>query len=188
MPFSAEPLAIPEVILVKSRLFSDQRGFFMETYKASEFAALGIGSAFVQDNHSLSQKGVLRGLHYQLRPRSQGKLVRVVRGEIFDVAVDIRKGSPHFGKWVAARLTSLGKEMLWIPEGFAHAFVALEDGTEVLYKTTEEYAPSLDRGILWNDPRIGIEWPLKDPVLSEKDAHFPLLKDAENNFVYGEDP
>src|SRR5512136_733555 len=128
MPFSAEPLAIPEVILVRPRLFSDQRGFFMETYKASEFATLGIGDAFVQDNHSLSQKGVLRGLHYQLRPKSQGKLVRVIRGEIFDVAVDIRKGSPYFGKWVGARLSSLGKEMLWIPRGFAHAFVALEDG------------------------------------------------------------
>ncbi len=184
MPFEFERLEIPDVILVKPKVFGDERGFFMETYKASEFKKNGIEYDFVQDNHSRSQKGVLRGLHYQLRPMEQGKLVRCVRGRIWDVAVDIRKGSPWFGKWVAVELSEENKLMLWVPPGFTHGFVALEDGTEVVYKVTKEYAPELDRGIIWNDPDIGIEWPVENPVLSQKDSRLPTLKEAENNFVY----
>ncbi len=186
MPFKFTRLEIPDVILVEPVVFGDERGFFMETYKASDFKANGIPFDFVQDNHSKSQKGVLRGLHYQLNPKAQGKLVRCVKGKIWDVAVDIRKGSPWFGKWVAVELSEENKLMLWIPPGFAHGFVALEDDTEVIYKVTAEYAPELDRGILWCDPELGIDWPIKEPILSEKDAKLPKLKDAENNFVFGE--
>lgn len=184
MPFKFTRLEIPDVILVEPVVFGDERGFFMETYKASDFKTNGIPFDFVQDNHSKSQKGVLRGLHYQLNPKAQGKLVRCVRGKIWDVAVDIRKGSPWFGKWVAVELSEVNKLMLWIPPGFAHGFVALKDNTEVIYKVTAEYAPELDRGILWCDPELGIDWPIKEPILSEKDAKLPRLKDAENNFVF----
>ncbi len=187
MPFSFRRLEIPDVILVEPKVFGDERGFFMETYKASEFKKNGISYDFVQDNHSKSQKGVLRGLHYQLMPMEQGKLVRCVRGRIWDVAVDIRKGSPWFGKWVAVELSEENKLMLWVPPGFAHGFVALEDGTEVVYKVTKEYAPELDRGIIWNDPDLAIDWPVKDPILSDKDRKLPRLKEAENNFIYGGD-
>ena len=187
MPFSFKRLEIPDVILVEPKVFGDERGFFMETYKASEFRKSGISYDFVQDNHSRSQKGVLRGLHYQLRPMEQGKLVRCVRGRIWDVAVDIRKDSPWFGKWVAVELSEENKLMLWVPPGFAHGFVALEDGTEVVYKVTKEYAPELDRGIIWNDPDLAIDWPIEDPILSEKDRKLPRLKEAENNFIYGGD-
>ena len=187
MPFEFEPLDIPDLILVKPKVFGDERGFFMETYKASEFKKNGINYDFVQDNHSKSQKGVLRGLHYQLRPMEQGKLVRCVRGRIWDVAVDIRKGSPWYGKWVAVELSEENKLMLWIPPGFAHGFVALEDNTEVIYKVTKEYSPELERGIIWNDPDIGIDWPVKNPKLSERDSRLPPLREAENNFLYGEE-
>ena len=185
MPFSFKPLEIPDVILVEPKVFGDQRGFFMETYKKSDFKENGIPYEFVQDNHSKSQRGVLRGLHYQLYPRAQGKLVRCVRGRIWDVAVDIRKGSPWFGKWVAVELSEENKLMLWVPPGFAHGFVALEDDTEVMYKVTDEYAPDLDRGIIWNDPDLAIDWPIKDPILSDKDRSLPSFNEAENNFVYG---
>ena len=185
MPFKFRKLEIPDVILIESKVFEDERGFFMETYKASEFKANGIPYDFVQDNHSKSQKGVLRGLHYQLKPMEQGKLVRCIRGRIWDVAVDIRKGSPWYGKWVAIELSEENKLMLWVPPGFAHGFVALEDNTEVIYKVTKEYAPKLDRGIIWNDPDIGIEWPIDNPILSKKDSKLPKLRDAENNFEYG---
>ncbi len=187
MPFEFEPLDIPDLILVKPKVFGDERGFFMETYKASEFKKNGINYDFVQDNHSKSQKGVLRGLHYQLRPMEQGKLVRCIRGRIWDVAVDIRKGSPWYGKWVAVELSEENKLMLWIPPGFAHGFVALEDNTEVIYKVTKEYSPELERGIIWNDPDIGIDWPVKNPKLSERDSRLPPLREAENNFLYGEE-
>ncbi len=187
MPFSFKRLEIPDVILVEPEVFGDERGFFMETYKASDFKRNGIDYDFVQDNHSRSQKGVLRGLHYQLRPMEQGKLVRCVRGRIWDVAVDIRKGSPWFGKWVAVELSEENRLMFWVPPGFAHGFVALEDGTEVIYKVTKEYAPELDRGIIWNDPDLAIDWPVGDPILSEKDRKLPRLRDAENNFTYGGD-
>lgn len=184
MPFNFRRLEIPDVVLVEPKVFGDERGFFMETYKRSEFKENGIAYDFVQDNHSKSQKGVLRGLHYQLYPKAQGKLVRCVRGRIWDVAVDIRKGSPWYGKWVAVELSEDNKLMLWVPPGFAHGFVALEDDTEVIYKVTEEYDPKLDKGIVWNDPDLRIDWPIKDPILSEKDSKLPTLRESENNFSY----
>lgn len=186
MPFVFEPQSIPEVILIKPRVFGDDRGFFMETYKRSDFEANGISFDFLQDNHSRSDRGVLRGLHYQLEPVSQGKLVRVVRGSVFDVAVDIRKSSPTFGKYVSATLNSDQKEMFWIPPGFAHGFLSLEDGTEFLYKTTGQYSPEHERAIRFDDPAIGIDWPLSgnDLILSDKDRQAPLLGDAEINFHF----
>ncbi len=182
MPFEFEKLEIQDVVLIKPKVFSDERGFFLESYKKSDFVRNGIDKDFVQDNHSRSVKGVLRGLHYQLPPKAQGKLVRCIRGKIFDVAVDIRKNSPTFGKWVGVILSEENKYMLYVPEGFAHGFLTLSDTAEVLYKTTSEYAPELDRGIIWNDPRINIDWPLDDIeniLLSDKDKNLPLLKDAE---------
>lgn len=177
--------AIPEVILIKPKVFGDERGFFMESYKKSLFVQNGISEEFIQDNHSKSTKGVLRGLHYQLNPKAQGKLVRCVSGSVFDVAVDIRRNSPTFGKWVGYELNADNQQMLWIPAGFAHGFITLEDNTEFLYKTTGEYAPDCDRGIKYNDPAIGIEWPKLDNILlSDKDQKQPLLKDAEINFEY----
>jgi len=184
MPFKFTPLAIPDVILVEPRAFEDERGLFMETYKLSEFRAGGIRELFIQDNHSVSKEGVLRGLHYQLNPRAQGKLVRAARGRVWDVAVDMRKGSPYYGKWTAAELSEDNKVMLWIPAGFAHGFLALADA-HLIYKTTEEYSPELDRGIKWDDPEIGIDWPIKDPNLSKKDSLLPELARADNNFTYG---
>lgn len=184
MAFEFKRLEIPDVILITSKAFSDERGFFMESYKESEFKANGINFEFKQDNHSKSSKKVLRGLHYQLEPYAQGKLVRVITGKIFDVAVDIRRGSPTFGKWVSAELSEDNKKMLWIPPGFAHGFLALEDNTNVLYKSTNEYSKESERGILWNDPEIGIKWPLDNPLLSDKDKKHPVLKDADINFNY----
>ena len=183
MPFEFIKLEIPDLILVKPKIFQDERGFFTETYKATDFKTIGISYNFVQDNHSKSKKGVLRGLHYQLNPKAQGKLVRCIKGKIWDVAVDIRKGSPWYGKWVAFELSEENKHILWIPPGFAHGFVALED-SEIIYKCTEEYDPTLDKGIIWNDPDINISWPFKDPILSLKDSNLPMLKDAEINFYY----
>ena len=183
MPFEFKRLEIPDVVLVIPKVFGDERGFFMEVFKKSDFDSFGIKGEWVQDNHSFSKKGVLRGLHYQLEPKAQGKLVRVVKGKIFDVAVDIRKGSPWYGKWVGEILSEENKYMLWIPPGFAHGFVTLEDA-HVIYKCTEEYAPELDRGIIWNDPEIGIDWPVKTPLLSEKDKKHPPLRSADVNFVY----
>ncbi len=185
MPFNAQRLDIPDVILIEPIVFRDERGFFIETYKKSDFKEIGINADFFQDNHSRSKKGVLRGLHYQLHPKAQGKLVRCIKGKIWDVAVDIRKGSPWFGKWVAVELSEENHLMLWIPPGFAHGFVALED-SEVLYKTTSEYASELDAGIRWNDPELSIAWPIDSPILSKKDAELPFLREAKNNFIYGE--
>ena len=188
MPFEFIRTEIPEVIIVKPRVFGDERGFFMETYKKSDFEKAGIDTDFVQDNHSKSVKGVLRGLHYQLEPKAQGKLVRCIRGKIFDVAVDIRRGSPTFGKWIGVELSEENKLMLWIPKGFAHGFLTLSEEAEIVYKVSgAEYSPEDDRNIRWNDPDIGIEWPLEgEPILSEKDKTAPSLKDAEVNFVYEE--
>lgn len=185
MPFSFKRLEIPDVILVEPVVFEDNRGFFMETYRESHFRQGGIDHRFVQDNHSKSRKNVLRGLHFQLNPMAQGKLVRCIRGKIWDVAVDIRKGSPWFGKWVAVELSEENRLMLWVPPGFAHGFVALEDETEVIYKVTAEFSPDLDRGIIWNDPDLKIEWPVTDPILSDKDSRLPRLREAEINFTYG---
>jgi dTDP-4-dehydrorhamnose 3,5-epimerase len=173
--FTETPL--PGVILIEPRVFGDARGFFMETYRADLFREHGIDAAFVQDNHSRSARGVLRGLHYQ-EPFPQGKLVRCTRGALFDVAVDIRRGSPSFGKWYGVTLSEENKSILWIPPGFAHGFCALTDDSELVYKTTEIYRPEFDRVILWNDPEIAIEWPIADPILSEKDLAAPLLRDA----------
>jgi len=184
MPFKIQRLEIPDVILIEPEVFSDERGFFMETYKYSEFSAFGINEHFLQDNHSRSAKGVLRGLHYQNPPKAQGKLVRVILGEVFDVAVDIRKGSPTYGRWVGVVLSSENKRMLYIPPGFAHGFCVLSDAAEVLYKVTKEYAPECEAGIIWNDPEIGIEWPIEHPIISSKDAQWPTLREAVNDFNY----
>jgi len=164
-------LAIADVVLITPRVFEDERGFFMESFNARDFeATTGFSGAFVQDNHSRSVKGVLRGLHYQLAPHAQGKLLRVVQGAIFDVAVDIRQGSPTLGKWVGVQLSADNKQQLWIPPGFAHGFLVLTDTAEVLYKTTEFYVPASERCIAWNDPQIGIKWPCDEaPQLSAKD-------------------
>lgn len=173
------PTRLPEVLLIEPKVFGDSRGFFFESWNEHEFERAGIRARFVQDNHSRSEKGVLRGLHYQVR-QPQGKLVRVTEGEIFDVAVDVRRSSPTFGKWEGARLSAQSKSMLWIPVGFAHGFCVLSDFAEVLYKATDFYAPEHERSIAWNDPEIGIDWPLSGaPLLSPKDAAGAHLRDAE---------
>ncbi len=182
MPFEFEPQAIPQVVLVKPHLFSDERGMFAELYKASEFNEYGFGKQFLQINFSKSEQGVVRALHYQLHPKAQGKLVMVTSGEIFDVAVDLRKSSPTFQKWVGVTLSAVEKHMLFVPVGFAHGFGVLSEQAEVMYFTTEEYAPEYERGIQWNDPAINISWPVQKPVLSEKDAAYPPLDKAEHNF------
>ncbi len=188
MPFSFEPLEIPEVIRIRPRVFRDARGFFLESFKHSEFAAAGIAPNFVQDNLSYSVRWVLRGLHYQREPYAQGKLVACLRGEIFDVAVDLRLGSPTFGRWVALRLSDQNHEMLWIPPGFAHGFLVLSEEALVWYKVSgHEYAPLHEGRIRWNDPDLAIAWPLPKgvrPRLSEKDAKAPGLHDAPINFRY----
>jgi dTDP-4-dehydrorhamnose 3,5-epimerase len=175
------PLSIPEVVLLEPRVFGDERGFFFESYNQRVFEeAIGRKVSFVQDNHSKSQKGVLRGLHYQLPPRAQGKLVRVVQGEVFDVAVDLRKSSPTFGQWVGAILSAENKHQMWIPEGFAHGFVTLSENAEFLYKTTDYYAPEQERCIRWDDSTINVIWPLADPpILSSKDKEGRPIKNAE---------
>ena len=171
--------ALPGVLVLEPKLFGDARGFFLESWNRQTFAGLGLDLDFVQDNHSRSAKGVLRGLHYQLN-EPQGKLVRVVSGAVFDVAVDVRKSSPHFGQWVGYELSADNRRMMWIPPGFAHGFLVLSDSADFLYKTTTYYAPQWDRGIRWDDPQIGVQWPLEGaPVLSAKDQVQPLLKDAE---------
>jgi len=170
--------SLPGVLVIEPKVYADERGFFMETYQAAHFRALGIDAAFVQDNHSRSLRGVLRGLHYQ-EPNSQGKLVRCTRGALYDVAVDIRVGSPQFGKWTATELTEENKRMLWVPAGFAHGFCALSDIADLAYKCTAPYDAPNDRSILWNDPDIGIAWPIAKPMLSPKDAQAPRLKDAK---------
>jgi dTDP-4-dehydrorhamnose 3,5-epimerase len=174
------PTALPDVVLIKPKVFGDQRGFFMETYREDRFSAAGISQHFVQENHSASARGVLRGLHYQLR-QTQGKLVRAIAGEIYDVAVDIRRSSPTFGQWVGIILSAENKHQLWVPGGFAHGFYVLSERAEVVYKVTDYYAPEWERSILWNDPQIGIDWPLNgvDPILSQKDAAGKPLADAE---------
>jgi dTDP-4-dehydrorhamnose 3,5-epimerase len=186
MNFTKTKLA--DVAIVEPTVYGDHRGWFMETYSDSRFKEIGLNLNFVQDNHSFSAaKGTLRGLHYQLNPKAQTKLVHCTKGSIYDVAVDIRKGSPTFGKWVGIELSEENKKQLLIPKGFAHAFMALTDEVEVQYKVDEFYAPECDRGIIWNDPSIGIEWPVDiKPILSAKDEKAPPLKDAENNFSYGE--
>lgn len=187
MPFDFSGLEIEGLVLVRPRVFEDGRGFFFEHYKESDFHRAGIGARFVQTNFSHSSRGVLRGLHYQKPPHAQGKLITVVRGEVFDVAVDIRRGSPTYGRWAGVRLSEADKALFYVPPGFAHGFCVLSEKVDFLYMNTAEYAPQADRGVRWNDPAIGIDWPLDcEPILSEKDAQQPLLADADNNFVYGE--
>ena len=166
------PLAIPDVLLIEPRVFGDERGFFFESFNQQAFNEVtGLDLQFVQDNHSNSAKNVLRGLHYQLPPKAQGKLVRVVAGEFFDVAVDIRKESPTYGHWVGVTLSAENKHQLWIPPGLAHGFLVITESAEFLYKTTDYYAPELERGIRWDDPDLAIKWPLEgEPTLSGKDA------------------
>ena len=179
MPFEFEKQKIEDVILVKPKVFGDNRGFFMEAYKKSDFVANGIDVEFNQDNHSKSTKGVLRGLHYQAIPHSQAKLVRCIKGKIYDVAVDVRPNSKTFGKYVKVELSEDNKHMLYIPSGFAHGFVALSDEVEILYKASGEYAPNADRGIIWNDKDINIDWEIDfEPILSEKDKNQPKLSEV----------
>lgn len=185
MPFKFEATRIPEVIVIQPTIFQDDRGFFLETYKQSEFMALGMSAPFIQGNHSRSTQGVLRGLHYQKPPKAQGKLLRVIQGEIFDAAVDIRHGSPTFGQWVGVILSAENKKMFYVPTGFAHGFCVITKTAEVLYQTTEEYFPQHEAGILWNDPDIAIEWPVQNPTISGKDSHLPRLKECqETGFAY----
>jgi dTDP-4-dehydrorhamnose 3,5-epimerase len=176
------PTSIPEVILIQPNVFGDERGFFMETYQSQQFSAAGISTNFVQDNHSGSSKGILRGLHYQIC-QPQGKLIRVVVGEVFDVAVDIRRSSPTFGKFICALISAENKTQLWVPPGFAHGFYVVSEWAEVIYKATDTYAPEWERSILWNDPEIGIPWPLdlngQEPRLSAKDCQGLPLREAE---------
>jgi dTDP-4-dehydrorhamnose 3,5-epimerase len=175
------PTAIPEVILIEPEVFGDARGFFMETYHARRFAQAGIQADFVQDNHSGSRQGTLRGLHYQIR-HPQAKLLRVIAGEVYDVAVDIRRTSPNFGKWVGVNLSAENKRQIWIPAGFAHGIYILSEWAELVYKVSDLYAPEWERSLLWNDPELGIPWPLINqqmPILSKRDAEGKPLRQAE---------
>ncbi|MFD1139454.1 dTDP-4-dehydrorhamnose 3,5-epimerase [Paenibacillus urinalis] len=177
------PLHLQGAILIEPKVHGDNRGFFMESYNEEVFHRNGINHQFIQDNHSLSaEPGVLRGLHYQLNPKAQTKLVRVIAGAIYDVIVDVRKKSPTFGQWVGVILSEHNKRQLLVPKGFAHGFCTLVPNTQVIYKVDEYYSPENDRGILWNDPALNIDWPVSHPVLSDKDQKHPVLADAELNF------
>ncbi len=182
----ATRLAIPDVVLLEPRVFGDDRGFFYESYNRQAFRdATGVDPDFVQDNHSRSVKGVLRGLHYQLPPKAQGKLVRVVLGEVFDVAVDIRPGSASFGKWVGEVLSAENRRQMWIPPGLAHGFLTLSESAEFLYKTTDYYSPENERCIRWDDPTVAVQWPLSDtPILSGKDLQGMTLFQAQSGNVF----
>lgn len=187
MPFSVEHTGIPDLLIIKPLVHKDRRGFFFESYNRRDFfAATGVKDVFVQDNHSRSGKGVLRGLHFQTGRMAQSKLVRCLRGEIFDVAVDLRKDSPAFGRWAAVRLTEDNKKMLYVPRGFAHGFLVLTESAEVFYKTDNFYSAPHESGIRWDDPELGIRWPSISgtPVLADKDSRLPLLKDARITFKF----
>ncbi len=177
------PTALKEVLIIQPKVFSDHRGFFFESYNEKNFRNVGINVTFVQDNHSRSFKHTLRGLHYQINP-GQGKLIRTVAGEIFDVAVDIRWNSPTFGQWVGVNLSAENKKQLYVPVGFAHGFCVMSDSAEVIYKCTDYYSPKDERGILWNDPQIGIQWPTAVPLLSDRDQKHPHLLEIGRDFVY----
>lgn len=180
MPYTVTPTAIPDVLVLEPRVFGDARGFFYESFNQRDFAqATGLDVTFVQDNHSKSAQGVLRGLHYQVE-HAQGKLVRVVQGEVLDVAVDLRRSSPTFGRWVGERLSADNKKQMWVPPGFAHGFVVLSETAEFLYKTTDYWYPEHERSLLWNDPALGIDWQLAGaPLLAAKDATAPVMAQAE---------
>jgi dTDP-4-dehydrorhamnose 3,5-epimerase len=175
MAFRFEKLEIPGTVLIEPSVFADDRGFFMETYKHSDFAAAGICGRFAQENHSRSAFSILRGLHYQRSPKAQGKLVRVVSGTVFDVAVDLEKGSSTLGKWIGVYLSAENRRMLYIPPWCAHGFCVMSEQAEVVYKTDQEYAPEAEGGIIWNDPSLGIQWPINGPTISEKDRRWPLF-------------
>jgi dTDP-4-dehydrorhamnose 3,5-epimerase len=182
VPFQFKKLNIPDIILIEPKKMGDPRGFFSEIFKNSDFAQAGISAKFVQMNHSRSEKGVLRGLHFQKKPKPQGKLVRVLRGSIYDVAVDIRKKSPTYGKWVSAVLDDEAMNMLYVPEGFAHGFCVISGSADIEYLCTDEYAPDLECGIRYDDPKLAIPWPAKKPVLSQKDSIYPLFEEIDSNF------
>jgi len=180
--FKFDQSPIPGILIIEPKAFTDDRGFFMEFYNKASFAENGFTEVFIQDNHSRSKKGVVRGLHYQIHPNPMGKLVKVIRGKIFDVGVDIRKGSPHFGKWYGEILSGENHKMLYFPPGFAHGFLSLEDNTEVIYKCTGIFSAGDERAIVWDDPDIGIKWPIDlvgDVIVSERDQKHPGLKNAE---------
>lgn len=179
MPFTFKPLSIPDVILVEPKVFTDDRGYFFESFKASDFEKAHLPTRFVQDNFSFSKKDVLRGLHYQKEPKTQGKLVSVLKGGVWDVAVDLRRESPTFLRWVAAELNDQNHAMLYIPPGCAHGFLSLIGDVHLLYKCTNEYDPEADAGIRWNDPDIAVPWPISHPIVSAKDAGLPVLQQAE---------
>ena len=178
MPFKFTPLKVPEVLLIEPVVFEDERGCFFETFKQTDFRKIGIEMDFLQDNQSESSQGVLRGLHYQLPPRAQAKIVRVVVGKVLDVVVDIRKSSPTFGKWIASELSGENNRLLFVPEGFAHGFLTLSESAVFAYKCTSEYACAAEAGIRWNDPDIGVEWPIEDVKVSDKDAALPYFASA----------
>jgi len=184
MPFKFNRTSALDLILIEPDVYKDERGYFMEVYKSSEFQKAGIDKTWVQVSQSSSQKNSLRGLHYQKNPKAQGKLVSVLHGSIFDVAVDVRRGSPTFGKWTGVELNATKKNMIFIPEGFAHGFCVLSDYAEVNYLCSGEYAKDLERGIRWNDPEVNISWPVKNPLVSDKDRNLPFLKEADINFKY----
>ena len=183
MPFSFKRLSIPDIMLVEPQSFPDDRGFFFESFKESEFLSGGIDKKFIQDNFSHSIRGVIRGLHFQKHPKAQAKLVSVLKGEIFDVAVDIRRNSPTFGKWVSEVLSEKNHKLLYVPEGFAHGFCVTTDESYVYYKVSNEYSSEHEQGILWNDPKLNIKWPVTKPVISEKDSQLPLLENLDNDFL-----
>jgi dTDP-4-dehydrorhamnose 3,5-epimerase len=185
MPFTFRKLSIPDVLLIEPKVFPDARGYFAEVYKDADFFEVGITKPIAQINYSKSDKNVLRGLHYQKNPKAQGKLMQVISGEIFDVAVDMRKGSPWYGLWVGERLSVDNLKILYIPEGFAHGFCVLSDTATITYYCTNVYSKEEERGFIWNDSQLKIDWPVKAPIVSERDAKFPLFKDADNNFVFG---
>ena len=184
MPFTFKRLSIPDVILIEPQSFSDDRGFFFEGFKESDFFSNGIDKKFVQDNFSHSVNGVIRGLHFQKAPKAQAKLVTVLKGKIFDVAVDIRKNSPTYGKWVSEILSGDTHNLLYVPEGFAHGFCVISDEADVLYKVSNEYSQEHERSIIWNDPKLDIQWPIKKPIISNKDNKLSLLENLDNDFVY----
>ena len=184
MPFTFKRLSIPDVILVEPQSFSDDRGFFFESFKESDFFSNGIDKIFVQDNFSNYDHGVIRGLHFQMAPKEQAKLVTVLKGKIFDVAVDIRKNSPTYGKWVSEILSGDTHNLLYVPEGFAHGFCVISDEADVLYKVSNEYSQEHERSIIWNDPKLDIQWPIKKPIISNKDNKLSLLENLDNDFVY----
>lgn len=185
MPFvSFKKLDIPDVVLIEPVIYKDERGFFLESYKKSAFNENGLDFDFVQDNHSRSAKDVLRGLHLQINPMAQGKLVRCVRGKVLDVAVDLRKNSKHYKKWIAVELSEENQRVFYIPVGFAHGFLTLSDSADILYKTTREYSQKHEVGIIWNDPSINITWPTKNPLLSDKDKKNLPLKEVEDKLIF----